>query len=344
LVELNLYYIPNFIFFIFLQLIENEKLPSKICNKCIDELNLSFQFVEKSKKSEQIFLIHLSGSSLDTFPATKSSIKWDSDEPPLTEVFVVQSTDEILFDSPIVKLEEESMQPDCKVKIEDNSLSDDQKDNSNQPKVEHVVQQHQYNTPKLQCKICKKTFIKHYLLNRHMVRHMKKGEKLINQSEQDTEKKSCEQTGECPFCGMFFKTNYTYESHVKNKHMASNVAELSIETNTGNIPVVKKADMEDPQIFICAYCLHEFRKKGVLKKHLLDIHNGPSKIIKCSEPSCKKLFKDTNYMMAHKFRHHDNKCCTICEKSFRRYEGLKTHIHSVHAKQRDHLCPLCGKR
>ncbi|XP_011707097.1 PREDICTED: zinc finger protein 484-like isoform X1 [Wasmannia auropunctata] len=101
----------------------------------------------------------------------------------------------------------------------------------------------------------------------------------------------------------------------------------------------------DQQKFHCKDCGVSFAWKSTLNKHIANNHssNGPQKFV-CE--ICPKVYSTLSQVNEHVKRDHlkqRNHVCPHCGKSFFKRFDLKTHSRT-HTNERPYVCRVCGKR
>lgn len=139
------------------------------------------------------------------------------------------------------------------------------------------------------CSICKKTFAQLRGLTQHLPVHSD-----INQFR-------------CEVCNMTFKFASTYYSHRKTHQKFESQAHICQECGR-ECPsrfslYLHRKNNHSLQTFSCSECGKVFKRKDILKQHLIKLH--------CTVKT-------------------DNAICTICLKKFRSEKQLEKHFQKKH--------------
>ncbi|CAH2100718.1 unnamed protein product [Euphydryas editha] len=193
----------------------------------------------------------------------------------------------------------------------------------------------------LSCKLCSQAcqdlkFLREHLENKHSIKfttndHMFIPYKLDNGYQ-------------CITCGENFNTFVRLSTHM-NTHSTNNVCEicglffinrLSLRTHLQSIHKEKK----------CTICMAIFEKSYAKTKHMRTVHNIGA--VKRYCPLCGKVFKHSYMLLEHGIKEHGVKrqisSCVDCNKTFLSPQNLRVHMRSVHFKERNYPCNVCGMR
>ncbi|KAJ8704004.1 hypothetical protein PYW07_013298 [Mythimna separata] len=151
---------------------------------------------------------------------------------------------------------------------------------------------------------------------------------------------------QCVICNLKFNTYMRLSVHM-NSHYTYNVCEtcgLSFINRSGLRTHVQAMHKEKK----CSRCPAIFLTNSSKIKHLKQVHGiRPSKRSICN--ICNKTFKYTYILDEHKILEHGFKrpavsTCEECGKTFLTPLKLKTHVRSVHIKERKYPCAKCDMR
>ncbi|XP_035712276.1 zinc finger protein 708-like [Folsomia candida] len=217
----------------------------------------------------------------------------------------------------------------------------------------------------LVCPTCSKTCTTKQNLNHHMVTH-----------DADAKVK-------CKICGKILKNPLTLSAHIKMVHTDRVRTSCDICHRVGSTPwnlrlhlatahsteerprfpcgfldcdrsYLTKGDLskhiraehaENPVRFPCTLCGKEFKSRQNLTTHIAT--HTTEKAHTCS--TCGRGFGDWAAMKRHEVTHLE-KCtrkifkCELCPQTSSSRGNLRTHVQSVHEKQRNHPFAFCDKR
>ncbi|XP_046975289.1 gastrula zinc finger protein XlCGF8.2DB-like [Vanessa cardui] len=148
----------------------------------------------------------------------------------------------------------------------------------------------------------------------------------------------------CVTCGEDFNSFVRLSTHM-NKHSTNNVCEkcglffinrLSLRAHLQSVHSEKT----------CTVCLAKFEKNYTKVKHMRIVHNVGAIRRYCT--TCGKDFRHSYKLLEHKIKEHGaqrlTSNCKECGKTFLSPQNLKIHIRSVHVKERNYQCNVCGMR
>lgn len=149
---------------------------------------------------------------------------------------------------------------------------------------------------------------------------------------------------QCVTCNQNFNTFVRLSTHM-NTHSTNNVCEicglffinrLTLRTHLQSTHKEKK----------CTICKARFEKSYAKTKHMRTVHNIGLVKRYCS--LCGKVFKHSYMLIEHGIKEHGVKRqiskCLDCNKTFLSPQNLKVHMRSVHFKERNYSCNVCGMR
>ncbi|XP_075988975.1 uncharacterized protein LOC142984959 [Anticarsia gemmatalis] len=148
----------------------------------------------------------------------------------------------------------------------------------------------------------------------------------------------------CVICSLKFNTFSRLSMHM-NSHYANNVCEICGLSYINRISLrMHKQCMHKEQK--CSLCPAKFLTLSKKVQHLQRVHNVFNKKRYCNV--CGEVFKYTYLLAKHKIEKHGVKRqvfnCSECEKVFYCEAGLRTHVRSVHIRERNHPCSVCNMR
>jgi KRAB domain-containing zinc finger protein len=149
----------------------------------------------------------------------------------------------------------------------------------------------------------------------------------------------CEETSECPTCGISFDLKETFEKHLKLQlcHDSFAIWPDLKEKPGKSLPIVNSEEVNEHK---CPYCAEPFMCNEQLRQHLF-LHLPYDQRHVCSY--CGKSFYDKSYFVRHKQKHIGEEkpfSCDICSKSFSEKVILKAHM-GVHSNGPPFLCEIC---
>lgn len=149
---------------------------------------------------------------------------------------------------------------------------------------------------------------------------------------------------QCVLCDLNFNTFLRLSIHM-NTHYTNNVCEicghsfinrLSLRMHMQSMHKEKK----------CQHCPAKFLTDSSKVAHLKKVHNVFNKKRYCN--LCDKTFPYTYLLVKHKIEEHGAKKtiinCPDCGKTFFREANLNVHVRSVHIRERNYPCIVCGSR
>lgn len=173
----------------------------------------------------------------------------------------------------------------------------------------------------------------------------------ICENFEDTEKSKTLQDEElyvynCHMCSetferMCFLSNHTRQVHNCLPQVACSCGKYLATWDS--LMAHKRKHSDEPAEFTCDICHASFQTKIGLSIHIKFKHSKkPRTEFICN--ICNEQFKDSTTLKNHKRVHVDLQLeCPYCTKKLSNKYSLKTHISTVHEKQKTILCHLCTK-
>lgn len=195
----------------------------------------------------------------------------------------------------------------------------------------------------LECNICFEKCSDIEYLQEHLI---KKHQITFHGTEYYLVPYKLQEGNQCVLCELKFNTYMRLSVHM-NSHYMNNVCEscgLSFINRSGLRTHVKAMHKEKK----CSRCAAIFVTNSSKIKHLKQVHGvRPSKRSICN--ICNKTFKymyilDEHKILEHGFKRPAVSTCGECGKTFMTALKLKTHVRSVHIKERKYPCRKCGMR
>lgn len=108
----------------------------------------------------------------------------------------------------------------------------------------------------------------------------------------------------------------------------------------------KRKHSPEESNYKCDFCSTAFRTKTGLSIHIKFKHEKPAKTFTCN--TCGKTFKEQSVLKGHMRVHLPDAEkfafeCEICGKKMVNRFSLKYHISTIHEKEKNHFCHLCGR-
>ena len=211
------------------------------------------------------------------------------------------------------------------------------------PRNSNVVDEHNYFDPQAEehqvhkCGKCKKSFVFHIELKKHIAKHHK--------------------NLKCLICGQSFDLRQELNVHTKLNHPASPAEKLPKPTQFVKCDLCEKMfttkqtlnrhkdGKHGEKIHPCNICGRKFKTTLALSRHIKKMHEG-EKNYKCDQCTDQEFF-EIGQLKRHIYLihedHQENKCPN-CERNFYRASELHNHIAQFHEKRKDHVCDACGAR
>lgn len=188
-------------------------------------------------------------------------------------------------------------------------------------------------TDKFSCKICR---THHVYTSAELIEHYNKNHRKMKSPF------------ECffPGCGMFFKSNYKLDRHLKThakvkKKLFKCDFKNCNKTFTENYMLNRHK--QDHELLTCKKCNLSFSSKHSMKKHMKEVHAIVEKLFVCE--ICQKSLLSLSAYNKHILSHKISKThyCKLCNKYFKSSYHLKSHHSHNHTTQRPFKCDQCSK-
>ena len=161
----------------------------------------------------------------------------------------------------------------------------------------------------------------------------------------------------CVFCGRMYETREGLKNHLNG---TCRVRDLNKQEkaycDTCGIPfpnheaLVSHIRQLHTAVFKCTKCDGGFTHMGGLRMHIIKNHPEDHDIVRKTTSNlcyiCGKEYKTVATLTRHMYLHTDsNKYkCTLCDKAYASSQLLKRHYNCAHKRDKNYLCPYCGKR
>lgn len=164
------------------------------------------------------------------------------------------------------------------------------------------------------CSKCGRAFLKHNLMIAHEAKH-----RPLEQWD-----------NACRICSKLF-------DHLSDLHWHVRYTCIGVKDLKVTIPTFSHT------YYSCSMCGTSVSSLWSLKNHE-NIHTRKV-MFKCKLLDCQKSFVSKQNLAQHSLTHKDerNYRCHLCEKSFKRANGLTQHINGFHLSVRPHVCHICNK-
>lgn len=301
---------------------EDDGLPSAICDSCVSELSVAYEFIQKCEATDKA----LRYVSYDDYP--------EPDGPADDKLEFDINGEDVKFD-----LESDYAGDDAPEDIVKREYSDEvqpiyeyesKNNHDRQKKVRKNVKCKQRKNKRsksgpLQCVICGQITASRSAMEAHMRTH----------------------TGETPFtcetCNKTFRTKGSLTRHFETRH---GQRERKFTCETCGSSFYRKNDIiihmrvhTDERPYSCPFCPKSFRQITSLIRHKR-MHTG-EKPYAC--PICGKKFSDSNLVKKHQSVHSDERkyTCHLCNKSMKTRNALNSHL-GRHTNEKQLICSFCG--
>lgn len=193
----------------------------------------------------------------------------------------------------------------------------------------------------LKCNICSEkcndlTDLRNHLKNKHSILFHGADHYLIPYNIQNG--------FQCVLCDSKFNSYLRLSIHM-NIHYSNHVCEICGHSFINRLSLRGHVNSMHKQKN-CTLCPAVFLNHSSKIKHLRIAHKINNSRRHCL--LCKKSFRYTYLLQEHKIQEHGFKrqisSCPECGKTFGSSTNLKIHIRSVHIKERNHPCNVCGMR
>lgn len=324
----------------------SDSLPSTICKKCIETLNLCYEFRVKIINSDYVL---------------KLISTRDSDDPELDKTISVEKIEiisQVKDDEEVVEYEEDLQEYDSSVKSEVELEGDEEneeiffEENSNPPQEEKSYSCNEIEDPE-------------DISDEELQRLKKVAEKFSAQERNIGNRKALHRCSDCDF-----KTDRSrlLEKHKSKYHPLKKVCSICgkyiraenltkhIKTHSNDesvtCPICYKV-FKNPESYrshpvmhieensICEICGKQFQVRGEHLRHMR-VHKVKEKKLKCMYAGCEKMFRDKKDLDKHHRSHTGERPypCKFCGKKFSSTHALKTHTRK-HTNERPFACTQC---
>ncbi|XP_069363788.1 zinc finger protein 141-like isoform X19 [Maniola hyperantus] len=149
----------------------------------------------------------------------------------------------------------------------------------------------------------------------------------------------------CVLCEETFNAFLSLSIHM-NKHSTNHTCEICNMSFFNSLNLRSHRNVQHRFSKKCTMCEETFTDQYVKLKHMRTVHEKTGYKRNCVH--CDKTFKYSYMLQEHKIRDHGAKRpiakCSDCGKTFLSPHNLKIHIRSVHVKERNFVCDICGLR
>ncbi|XP_061385109.1 zinc finger protein 93-like isoform X4 [Danaus plexippus] len=211
-----------------------------------------------------------------------------------------------------------------------------------------------FDTPQLQCAVCKIEYSNFKLLQEHMNSHFGNhicamcGGGFVTERLLTTHMKR-HKTGEykCEDCDKVFDNEEKIKEHQKRSHLGHNKRNKCLICEERFVDYWKKVEHmveihgAPPVVLKCQACDRTFRNQRALSRHTKKDHLMERKN-KC--PECDMRFFSKSSLQRHMAKHTGLRqfSCDVCFKSYGRKNTLREHMR-IHADDRRFACIHCGQ-
>lgn len=320
------------------QINENDGLPSMICNECLKNLNVAYNFKQQCETTDLQLKQFLSSVGRNSDDKTDDYRK---------DIYVSQTDEEDEADTHSIQFEYDTnsvlkfstQQPDYEQVGDKNcdiyevcEILDPSADNIN---LQAIVSQE-----------CNSDV---YVPDQNYV--SKNPDLFITSPDVTTDTSSCKTRKEkkikplqqCSECGKVFKHSSYLQAHLRI-HSGEKPYECEFcskkFTQQGNLILHRRIHSGEKK-FQCEICSKRFKTSSHLNSHL-KVHDD-GQWYECS--ICKQIFKLASSLSSHMETHSGIKShiCNICSKEFQKKIYLNVHVRTVHQKEKKFSCGDCGK-
>ncbi|XP_060517303.1 zinc finger protein ZFP2-like [Cylas formicarius] len=322
-----------------IQVWQNDRLPSQICNRCSAKLHIAFQFKKQCQKSDATLRQYLVNSEAQGNKVPEGQIATQNDDvnklpnvqignlPAITQApcIFIENANEAPSDMHFMHVPQNHAANQANFII--SGQSGLQLSSYNVQGVGQIVYDNQYDASAVQ---------QPAEVHAEMLPAEGPLSKLNDSSGQQKGGKTC------PTCNKTFGTSTKLSRHVKTHSGDKPYKCTSCPkqfTHSGNFKIhMRMHTGERP--FKCPVCDRGCRQAQDLEKHMRT-HTG-ERPHKC--PICPKAFSTSSNLIAHIRTHTGERpyVCCVCQKAFCQSNELTKHMRT-HTGEKSHICDVCHR-
>lgn len=219
--------------------------------------------------------------------------------------------------------------------------------------IRHMMKIHEVGSKQLSCRKCRKEFVTHFMLNRHLKGHELEARmpivceicdtrftprneqgynKHMETHSEQRKKKSHSHSCTASYCNKQFQIKVNCLVHERKHHPELFIYCCTVCDKAYSLQLHLDAHMkihnDESESFDCSICVSKFSTSSALNLHLAR-HLG-EETNQCSKPNCFATFRSKNLLLVHMIREHGEKRpfhCKIpgCGKGFIQMSALIKH-------------------